>query len=154
MRDWHEIARRVAAGEDIQAVLDEVDIQERADFDHYLRHELNRPDLADRHAAFLRDLDLGIYGARQTWAALTLRQRETLKLVAGWRHPRLVRPNTSPTHYFRDGTNKPPICQYPTVRNLCERELLAWDGGAFEPWRAAVLTERGRFVVRIAGGVG
>jgi hypothetical protein len=29
-----------------------------------------------------------------------------------------------------------------TIRNLCARDLLAWDGGAF------AVTERGRFVLR------
>lgn len=35
-----------------------------------------------------------------------------------------------------------------TVRNLAARELVAWDGTAFDPEARAVLSERGRFVVR------
>ena len=34
----------------------------------------------------------------------------------------------------------------PTVRALAAHELLAWDGGALDPERKAVVTERGRFV--------
>jgi hypothetical protein len=33
-----------------------------------------------------------------------------------------------------------------TLRNLCARNLMAWDGGAFDPEAVAVITENGRFV--------
>lgn len=34
-----------------------------------------------------------------------------------------------------------------TLRNLANRDLIAWDGGAFDPEASAVLTEHGRFVI-------
>ncbi len=150
--DWTEITRRVAPGEDLEAVLEEESVKDRAAFDAYLRHECGRPDIADEHARNLREMDLGIYGARATWSALSAAQRRVLLLVMEG-NCRVVRAAGSRTRYGMVGDPAAirDCAGVATIRNLCRRELLAWDGGAFDPERAAVPTERGRFVVKIAG---
>lgn len=143
---WAETMRRHRAGEDLDALIDEFDQVERAEFDRYLRVELGRPDLADNHARKMRDIDLGTYGARATWAALSKVQRSTLVAVSKTRSGKIVRRTVKPSVYVLNG-EAGLLCRVRTLRNLCDRELLAWDGGAFHPEQAAVVTERGRFVV-------
>jgi hypothetical protein len=99
----------------------------------------------------MRDIALGITSARNCWHSLSSAQRRVLQLVC--ESPRrLVR---SPgTMHFYDALGEPYAISrasgLKTVRTLADRELLEWNGGAFDPERIAVLTERGRFVFRIA----
>jgi hypothetical protein len=111
--------------------------------------EKGRLDLLDELDRNLRENRLGITGARATWDALTAPQRRVLlMLLEGSR--RLVRQERSGHLYDAVGdpgtVARAPVL--PTVRNLIARELLAPDGGAFDPESQAVLTERARFVVR------
>ncbi|MBF5096483.1 hypothetical protein F1643_21025 [Azospirillum sp. INR13] len=112
-------------------------------------HEEGRPDLVEDLDRQLRESRLGITGARATWDALSEPQRKVLlTLLEGNR--RLVRQNHS-QHWY-DVIGEPEavarVAGRPTIRNLIARELLAPDGGAFDPEAAAVLTERARFVVQ------
>jgi len=112
-------------------------------------HEEGRPDLVEDLDQRLRENRLGITGARATWHALTEPQRRVLLiLLEGQR--RLVRQAHS-KHFF-DAIGGPHavarVAGLPTIRNLIAPELLAPDGGAFDPEAAAVLTERARFVVQ------
>ena len=145
--DWPEAIRRIRAGEPTQDIIEEMMEAERQDFRVWLEKEAG-PEALARHDARLRDLDLGITGARGTWHALSAAQRRVLELMMDGRT--LVRAPASRTRYGMIGMPHAirDVCGLPTVRNLAARELLAWDGGAFDPEARAVLTERGRFVFR------
>jgi hypothetical protein len=141
---WDEAVKRIAAGEDIEAVLDERSAAEAASFVGYLRSE-GRPDLADKHQALVREIDTGIYGARATWHALSVAQRRTLAEAAS-SGGRVDRVGKDYRHKNRNQPYKPVYVA--TIRNLCARDLMSWDGGAFDPEAVAVVTERGRFVLK------
>lgn len=110
--------------------------------------EAGRPDVLAQYDEAMRLNRLGITGARATWHSISAAQRRVLTFM-GESKRRLVR--SAGTRHFYDAHGEPHavgrVTGILTVRNLCSRELLAWDGGAFEPERAAVLTERGRFVL-------
>lgn len=87
--------------------------------------------------------------AVETWGALSQPQRRVVLLLTS-RPGRLVR--SAGTRHFYDFHGEPHaesrIAGLLTVRNLERRELLAWDGGAFDPERRAVVTEPAHFVVK------
>ncbi len=144
---WEQSARRIASGEPAEDVLDERMAAERDEFAAFV---LTLPDGAAvlaRHQARLRDLDLGITGARNAWHSISSAQRAVLIAAATTKKGRIVRRTVKPSVYVRDG-GVDLLCRVATVRNLCERDLMAWDGGAFDPEQAAALTERGHFVLR------
>lgn len=106
-------------------------------------------DLLDELDRDLREIRLGITGARAAWSALTTPQRRVLlTLMEGNR--RLVRQERS--RHLYDAVGDPGtvtrVAGLPTIRNLIARGMLTPDGGAFDPEAQAVLTERARFVVR------
>lgn len=107
-----------------------------------------RQDLADELDTKLRDIRLGVDGAQSAWHSISAPQRRVLSALAEGRT--LVRAPASKTRYGAIGLPDAiaDLCSVATVRALCSRELLAPDGGAFDPERRIVLTERGRFVVR------
>ena len=108
-----------------------------------------RPDLVAEFDKNMRDLRLGVTGARNAWHSITPAQRRVLSLLA---EGRVLR--REPWSRTRFGAYGPPadaagvVCGLPTVRALCARELLACDGTATDPERKIVLTERGAFVVK------
>lgn len=111
--------------------------------------EEGRSDLVGELDRQLREIRLGITGARGTWNALTEPQRKVLLILLEGNR-RLVRQKHS-KHFF-DAIGDPHavarVAGVRTIRSLIARELLAPDGGAFDPEAAAVLTERARFVVQ------
>lgn len=111
--------------------------------------ESGRPDLVEELDARLRDVRLGFCSAQGTWHALSAAQRRVLQAMGEGR--RLVRRHAPSTRYDAVGGRADAIadlCRVATVRNLASRELVAWEGGAFDPEAKAVLTERGRFILR------
>lgn len=141
---WVEVARRINAGEDILAVLEERDLQDRAHFAAMLL-ALGGQEALDKHLAKMRDIDLGIIHARMVWHSISAAQRRAL-VDASTHGGRLDRVGKEYRHRDRHQPYRPIYVA--TVRNLCARELMAWDGGAFDPEAAAVLTERGTFILR------
>lgn len=118
---------------------------DRVATEHYFRYQLNRPDVADRFMQRMRDLDLGLTGARAVWHSISPAQRHALSYIAGHggrleRHGKAYQPVT--------GEAPRRSIRILTLRPLAERNLIAWDGGAFDPEQAVVLTERGRFVLK------
>lgn len=148
--DWNEALRRIRAGEDVQAVLDEKDRIENADFVAYLRRE-GRPDLAEHYLARIKDIESGVYGARNCWHALSKAQRTALA-VAQEQGGRLQR--CGKEYRVRDRIWHHQPIRVATMRNLCARDLMTWEGGAFDPEAVVVLTERGRFVLKHGAGDG
>lgn len=103
------------------------------------------PTAAARLRLELRNVELGITQARATWSALSEAQRRVLTTaVTQGRFQRVGKQYRQSSQ--RAQATKPIYA--PTMRNLCARDLMAWDGGAFDPEAAAVITEHGRFVYR------
>lgn len=110
-----------------------------------------RPDLVAALDDRMRKIALGLDGAGRTWQALSAAQRRVLTVMATGR--KLIRRDGSRTRYRASGDPGDDeaigdICGLPTVRNLCARELCHVDGGALDPERVFVLTERGAFVAK------
>jgi hypothetical protein len=132
------------------------DILQQIERDSRERHERvrqlilseGRPDLLAELDGQMRRIHLGLDGAGSTWQSISNAQRKVLLLMAEGRH--LRRAPSSRTRY--DAIGEPHaisnVCGLPTVRNLCARELCHVDGGAMDPERKIVLTERGTFVVK------
>lgn len=76
----------------------------------------------------MRDLDSGVSHARDIWHSISPAQRRALVEAAEGKQPK--------------------VRTIATLRNLADRDLLAWDGGAFTPEARVVITERGLFVLR------
>lgn len=104
--------------------------------------EKGRPDLVAEFDAKIKRIENGTDGAERTWSALSPAQKRALKLAS---YGPLRR--AKHTHQFF-GEIIAPRARLSTVRNLIARDLLACDGGAFDPERVLVLTERGRFVLK------
>jgi hypothetical protein len=143
---WDEALDRISKGEPVEDVLDEKSALEEQDFRAYLAGMGERGiDALRRYDARMRNLNTGITGARSAWHSISQVQRTVLLAVLKARPGRIVRRSVKPSIYTLDG-QAALLCRIATLRNLCERNLLAWDGGAFDPEMAAVVTERGAFV--------
>ena len=123
---------------------DERDQPQRAAFVAYLQSD-GHAVAADDYLAKMREIDNGISGARGCWAAMTATQRRALT-EANIHGGRLDRDGKGYRHASRNQPYRPIYAA--SVRNLCRRDLMAWDGGAFDPEASAVVTERGRFVLK------
>ena len=107
-----------------------------------------RPDLVADFDRNMRDLRLGLTGARNQWHSISEAQRRVLTSLAEGRH--LRRSPVCPSEYDAVGNAVATIsrgCRISTVRALCARDLLACDGTATDPECKIVITERGKFVV-------
>lgn len=126
----------------------DAEFAERHEGVRQLLYEKGRPDLVADLDAKMRLIANGVDGAQRTWHSISDAQRRALTHAAAV-GGRLVRSDLRPRYI---GVPLLPIPEKPirvkTVRNLCARELLAWDGGAFDPEKAAVITERGLFVLK------
>lgn len=142
--DWGIVARRLANGEDAEYVLDQFHEADRENFRVWLLNEAGAEAVA-RYDANLRLLDLGITRAQNVWHSITPKQRRTL-IVTEQHGGKLGRIGKEYRHVARHQRYVPIYVA--TLRPLCERDLMAWDGGAFDPEGAAVITERGRFVLK------
>lgn len=123
----------------------ELEFQRRHENVRQMLYEAGRPDLVAELDRKTRENELGITGARATWHSISQAQRYTLALA--WRHD---------GHLYLSGKEYRPRelrgeyhpIRVTTIRNLCARELMAWEGGIFAPEQAAMVTEHGQFVLR------
>ena len=123
----------------------ESEMRARREYVRRIIAEQNRPDVLAEYDRAMRDLDLGITGARNVWHSISEAQRRALEAAAfgplfRWRKDRVVysAPHRATEFKFR----------LPTIRNLIARNLLDCDGGVFDPEAKVVLSDRGRFVLR------
>lgn len=135
---------------DTERILHEIERQERERSARFRQFMIDEGH-ADRLPEFdrkMRDIVTGVDGARRTWEALTEPQRRVMRELDGRLY--LIRCPASRTRYEAHGEPHATgdLCGLPTVRNLIARELLACDGGALDPERKLVMTERGAFVLR------
>lgn len=131
-------------GESVDDWFDRPSREDRQRFREFLIAE-GRPDILAQYDEQMRLSDLGITGARMCWHSISLAQRWALTEAA--KHGgRLERIGKEYRHRDRHQPYRPIYLR--TVRNLCARELLAWDGGIPDPEAAAVVTERGLFVLK------
>jgi len=107
----------------------------------------NRLDVLAEYDKKMREVDLGIAGAQGAWHALSPAQHRVLTMAA---NPSGKFYRTSRTRYDYHGEPHAvaDVCGVPTMRNLIARELMACDGGAFDPEKKVAITERGRFVLK------
>lgn len=130
----------------------EIESRETNERVRQMLYEAGRPDLVARFDAKMRDIETGVYGARNCWHSISPAQREALRFAASvgrrliWKPLLGHAPMYAPETY--DGRYASRPIRKPTMRNLCARELMAWDGGAFDPEAAAIITERGLFVIK------
>ncbi len=110
--------------------------------------EMGRPDLVKELDARLRDIRLGLDSARSCWHSISPAQRRVLKIMEPGRY--LARSRGSRTRYnaYGEPHAESNVCGLATLRALCAHELCHVDGGATDPERKFVLTERGRFVLK------
>jgi hypothetical protein len=143
---WYAYSDAMRRGDHEEAarVLDQNDVDEIASFVAFLRDELGRPDQAERYIQKMKEIDSGRYGARNTWRSISATQRRAL-LTAFAHGGRFERVGKEYRHRDRNQPRQP--VRVATLRNLCSRDLFAWDGTVFDPEAVAVLTERGRFVI-------
>jgi hypothetical protein len=156
--DWNEVCRRIADGEDVTHVLDMKSADDRARFRAFLmEEEKTNPRARDALASFdqsMKDLDTGVSGAQSTWSALSQAQRAVLQEATEGDGRATQDPHNPNRFTMKVRMGCVIAIRRPTIRALCERELMAWDGGAFNPEAAAVITERGRFAVTHGGSYG
>lgn len=108
--------------------------------------EEGRPDLVAEFDANMRDVETGVTHARNLWHSISPAQRAVLAHLPLTGSNRLRR---AASGYVVDGPGLPmpkPV-RLPTLRAMAARGLVDWDGGAFDPEAAAVLSEQGRFVL-------
>ena len=108
--------------------------------------EKGREDLVADFDRDMRDIETGVMHAKSVWHSISPAQRAVLA------HFRLTGSNRlrrAAGGYVVDGPGLPPPrpIRLSTLRNLAARGLVDWDGGAFDPEAAAVLSEQGRFVL-------
>ena len=111
--------------------------------------ESGRTDVLSQYNIDMREIDLGLKSARSCWATISPAQARALA-IAGTGAV-LWRKQAYPLQYT--ALNGPlgvvlRACSLATARALCAHELLAPDGGAFDPESKFVITERGSFVLR------
>ncbi len=103
-----------------------------------------RPDLVDEYDKSMKDLALGITTAKNIWHSISEAQRRTLEIV----EPNGVLRRLGRGGYGVGEWNGLRVCGASTARNLIARDLLAVDGGVFDPECKLVLTEHARFVLK------
>lgn len=135
------------------------DILQQIERDSRARHEgvrqlllsEGRPDLLAGLDNQMRRIALGLDGAGRTWQSISEKQRQVLSIMATGRKLRRSC-SGKPSRPRYDAYGEPhaisDVCDIRTVRNLCARELCHVDGGALDPEKVIVLTERGAFVVK------
>lgn len=105
-----------------------------------------RADLVAEYDKNMRELRTGLTGARSAWHSISPAQRQALEAAA--HVGALYRRYTGTGYCFTPSGLGTKACGTATVRNLISRELLAVDGGAFDPEAKVVPTEHGRFVLK------
>lgn len=110
--------------------------------------EHRRADLAGEFDRRLRDIRLGVYGARAVWQSISDAQRRVLAhKVQGFHLRRALDRCNRYDAVGADGTIRLNVCGSATVRNLTSRGPCHVDGGAFDPESSIILTECGQFVL-------
>jgi hypothetical protein len=153
--DWPEIIRRMQAGEELENLLDESALRDRAVMAQMFA-DMGASDLWRRYQERMIALDLGIDRAQAVWHSISDAQRR-LVAALGPAGRYLERHGTRRFNIIvrfatAIGAESVWVCVWQpglaTVRNLAERELLEWTGGVFDSEASAVPTERLRFVLR------
>lgn len=103
------------------------------------------PEALAYYDAKMKEIALGITTARNCWHSISLVQRFALQEAAKY-GGRFDRVGKEYRHSRRNQSYRPIYLR--TVKGLCAHELMAWDGGVPDPEAAAVITERGLFVLK------
>lgn len=138
---------------DYDEVLQQIDYQSRQSRERVrsIVCEAGRPDVLEEFDRNMKDIDTGVTGARSAWHSISVAQRRALLLLADGYE--LRREPYSRTKYEGYCANRKRdalgyVCSIGTVRALCARELAHVNGGAMDPEKSIVVTERGKFIVK------
>lgn len=143
---WEQALGMIRSGHDVEHVLDLKSLADNEEFRAWFLEEAG-PEALAKYDARIKDIDSGVYGARNCWHSISPAQRRAL-VFTGDGDGRLVRHVVRNEYRDATGGEMPPLpIRIKTLRNLCVRDLMAWDGGAFDPEAATVITERGRFIL-------
>jgi hypothetical protein len=127
----------------------ELDRQKRESNDRVkaLLQAEGRFDLVEEFDQRIRDLNLGVTRARSVWHSISPAQRSLLALMMRG-GVILVREGQTSFYDLMQAAEvvHRRVSRLPTVRSLLARDLLACEGGAFDPEAVVVLTENARFV--------
>jgi hypothetical protein len=111
-----------------------------------IKREGTADDL-DFYDQSMRDLDRGITQARNAWHSLSDAQQRVLAFLAT-DTVKLTKRVDSKVYDANTGRETiERVATLATIRAMAARELVQWEGGAFDPESIVSLTERGRFVV-------
>ncbi len=145
---WDRFLERIANGEDVQSVLDEKSLIDRERIRSFLAdHGEKGIKILREYDAAMKDISLGITEAKATWHSISKAARRVLLRLEGTPGQALCRRDEHSSVYVIEGGTE-AVCKLPTLRNLCLRDLMEWRGGAFDPEKAAVLTEKAIFVLK------
>lgn len=129
------------SAEEILHALEAADRVREARFREMLLAEAG-PEALARYEAKMKEVALGVDHAQMVWHSISNAQRRALKGISEGRCRRV-------NNYYLVGESGRFVWKerVATIRNLADRGLIDWDGGAFEPEREAVLSEAGRFLL-------
>jgi hypothetical protein len=104
-----------------------------------------REDVLAEYDRDMRNLDLGITGAQNTWHSLSLAQRRIVRLMAT-KSLKLMKRRGGTIFDARttEGTVE-RVTTIVSVRALIARGIVQCEGGAFDPESIVSLTEKGKF---------
>lgn len=118
--------------------------------------DAGREDILAQYDENMRNLRLGITGARNAWHSLSGKQRWVLQRMAAGRYVQKSVSNPRMFHGYLNGTEplsgEPGaflnLCRLSTLRSLSAHELIHVAGGTLDPEAKFIITERGLFVVK------
>lgn len=113
--------------------------------------EAGRPDVLADFDRNMKEIDNGVMGAKNAWHSISDAQRRTLLVLSDGYELRSSRYNRNAYEGYclagkRDALGL--VCRIRTVRALCAHELAHVNGGALDPEKSIIITERGAFVVK------
>lgn len=136
---------------DIQHLFDEKSRRDRERVRELIRKE-GMPEILADFDQQMKDIDSGLTTARNVWHSISPAQRTLINYLAT-HSVKLVREGSTSSYIGVEGDTKSHgrLAGLKTVRSLAARDLLAWEGGAFDPEAKATLTEKAVFVFKKAG---
>jgi hypothetical protein len=126
----------------------ELEWKRRRDVVRRVIQEHGSPKLLAEWERDMRDLDMGLTGARNCWHSLSEAQRRVLTILSAGRWLWRCRHSRKRYEAMGEPHATGPVARLDTVYALVRHGLLQWDGPETDFNAKAVLTERARFVLQ------